>query len=181
MMELFRLGRTFKILKSSCDPYSLCLGIFPCRIWLFQAACITEDGLFLTDKKRQGSWVAFFETTELLPWPWAALSSYQHRGLSLGYLKNLIMDSDFNGVVRIFCWLFILLLYVIYSHYSMSESTVHVCIGSITHRSVFIATQRCFSLLCWLSTNSSTTTPIQPTPFSSSFTSGAGDSGSTEG
>lgn len=127
MIEFFRLGKTFKILKSSCDPYSICLGIFLCGIWLFQPACITEDGLSLTDRRpRQGSWGALFETTELLPWPWAALSSYQHQGLSLGYLKNLVMDSGFNGVVRIF------LLMVIFSHITPClSSLLHLCIGSV--------------------------------------------------
>lgn len=126
MIELFRLGKTSKILKSSCDPYSICLGVFLCRIWLFQPACITGDGLSLTDRRpRPGSWVALFETTELLPWPWAALCSYRHWGLSLGYLKNLIMDSGFDGVVRNF------LLMVIFSRIiPCLSSLLHLCIGS---------------------------------------------------
>ena len=87
------------------NPYSLWVGIFLYRIWSFQPVCVSEDCLSFTNKKwTQKRWVPLFKTTELLPWPWAALSGYQHLGLSLGYLKNLVMDSGFIECSEIFCW-----------------------------------------------------------------------------
>lgn len=115
------------------DPYSLCLGIFPYRIWSFQPVCISEDCLSFTKKKpRQKRWVALFKTTELLPWPWVALSGYRHLGLSLGFLKNLIMDSGFIEYSAIFCWL----LYSVTS-FRVWVQLLHLCIGSADVQACF--------------------------------------------
>lgn len=173
MIEFFRLGKTFKILKSSCDPYSLCLGIFPCRTWLFQPVCITEDVLSQARSQgREAEWLC------LRPQSCCHGHGQHYLVISTGACPWVIWRiSSWTWILMEWseiCWL---------SSVTLFHVWVHLCMGSVMDSSVFMTMQRCFSALCWLSTNSSTTTtnPIQPTPFNSSFTSGARDSGSTEG
>lgn len=88
-----------------------------------------------------------------------------------------------------------LLLVVTFSHFiSCLEFSCYICVsGLLMYRLDFTVIQRCLSttiqglssssLSLLALVDSSTTTPIQPLPFSScsQFTSGAGNVGSTEG
>lgn len=117
-----------QLLNKNCklDPYGLFLGVFPYSIWSFQPVCISECCLSFTNKKlRQKGWVALFKTAELLPWPWAALSSDRYLDFSSGYLKNLIMDLGFIEYAEIFCWW----LYSVTS-FGAWVQLLHLCIGS---------------------------------------------------
>lgn len=119
------------------------------------SACLHHWWWSFTDKKpRQGSWVALLETTELLPWPRAALW-LSASGPGLGLFKNLIMDSDFNGVVRNF-----LLMVTFRTIIPCLSPLLHLCMG-LLHTALFSELCKGASLL------SAGSPPIPPPPPSS--------------
>lgn len=112
--------------------------------------------------------MALFKTTELLPWPWEALSGYWHRGLPLGCLKNFITVVSFLRYSELFCWwlysVFSFRVWVPLLHRGIGSANAQACFYSDS-KVLLTTTQGLSNSSCWVSVASSTPTPPTPNPY----------------